>query len=170
LDRKTCSYPGLKATEWNGQSGWVVDWNDERERFAVKMDRDGSVKLFKLYNLFYAPTAQNEKEEKLLKLVATKKLVDFEHGMELFDQLGASEKYMHAWLKIVWFRSLIDVQSKQDKRYVKKIKAALENIIESSQFEDLVFDAKIQLASIISWTGNKNQITDLCMSCVGAHY
>ena len=31
----------LQSTEWNGQVGLVVKWNDGRERFAVKMDRDG---------------------------------------------------------------------------------------------------------------------------------
>jgi len=158
----------LTATKWNGQFGWVVGWNEERERFVVKMDRDGSIKLFKPYNLCYAPIPQNEKEKKLGKLVRANKLVDFEQGMELFDQL--SKKYMLIWLKVTWLKNLWNGESQQDKRYIPKIQAALENIIETSQFQDLVVTAKIELAHILSWKGNVEQVTDLCMSCIGAHY
>jgi len=162
---------GLTATEWNGQGGWVVGWNEERERFVVKMNRDASVKLFKPFNLKYAPLPpENEKEEKLTKLLLTNKFVDVEHGVDLFDQQGASEKYMLTWLKIVWLKKVWNGQAQQDKRYIPKIQAAFENIIETSQFEDLVVFSKIQLACVLSWTENIEQVTDLCLSCVGAHY
>jgi len=161
---------GLQSTEWNGQVGLVVEWNDERKRFAVKMDSDGSVKLFKPYNLHYTLRTQNKKEKKLAKLVATMKLVDFENGIKLFDQLQSSEKYVHTYLKLFWLRNLWNIQAQQDRRYIPKIAAALENIIETSQFEDLVVSAKIQLAETFFSTQNLEHITELCMSCIGAHY
>ena len=160
----------LKATEWNELYGLVVRWNEERERFVVKLDRDGSVKLFKPFNLSYVSIIQNEKEEKLENLITTEQLIDFEHGMDLFDQLGSSSKYMHTWLKLEWLGNWCQCQAQQDKRYIPKIQAALENIIETSQFDDLVVSAKIQLALLVSWTENIELMTDLCMSCVGAHY
>ena len=138
----------LKATKWNVQIGCVIGWNKEREQFAVKMLCDGAVKHFKPYNLMYYPMPQNGKEKKLVNLVAAKTLVDFEQGVEFFDQLGSNEKYMHTFLKLIWLNNLNIFEAKQDKRYVPKIETALENIIEISQFEDLVVWAKVQLAGI----------------------
>ena len=159
----------LKATKWNRQLGLVVGWNEKRERFALKMICDGSIKLFKPFNLNYYWMPQNNKEKELVKLVTPKQLVDFEQGMELFDQLGSNEKYLHTYLKLMWFSNLFALQAKQDKRYLPKIERALENIIEISQFQDLIVWAKLLLAAIFSWTEKSERIADLCMSCVGAH-
>ena len=52
----------LTSTEWYRQCGWVVQWNEDRQRFAVKMERDGSIKLFKLSKIFYCPPQQNIQE------------------------------------------------------------------------------------------------------------
>ena len=162
---------GLKATKWNEKIGWAIGWNEKRERFAVKMVCNGAVKYFKPYNLIYQPITQNKKEKKLVNLIVAQKLVDFEHGMELFGQLESNDKYMHTFLKIHWFSNLIELQcAKQDKGYLPKIETALESLIEISQFEDLVVWAKIQLARIFLWTGKIEQAEELCMSSVGAHY
>ena len=124
----------LKATEWNKQIGLVVGWNEERERFAVKILRGGSVKLFKPYNLIYLPMPQNEKERELTNLIVKKKVVNFEQGMGLFDQLRSNEKYMHTYLKLLWLKYLFKFQGMQDQRYVPKIETVLKNIIEISEF------------------------------------
>lgn len=54
---------GLKTKKWNGKIGLVIEWNEERDLFRVKLLCDGSIKVFKPMNLRYFSDPENENEE-----------------------------------------------------------------------------------------------------------
>ena len=50
----------LKTTSLNGKSGIVIGWNNERERFEVKLkNMNGCVKLIKPPNLILGTTSDD---------------------------------------------------------------------------------------------------------------
>merc|ERR1712202_117217 len=90
---------GLKdITNLNGKMGFVEEWNDEIQRFKVRLlktengDDQSSLfsnpKLVKPSKLIYTPEFKIEKEIELKKLVNSHELRNFEKGMEAFDELG----------------------------------------------------------------------------------
>jgi len=177
----------LKTESWNDKEGTVISWNEENQRFGVKLffnqkTTDSIVKWFKPINLIYYAKPQNLWEENVFKYVLLNQLTDykltnFEEGIQLFDQLRSleeEEKYSQTFMKIWWLRELGKIRASKDKRYLPKIKNILENIIQISKFDDLIVSAKLLLAGnmngLMTKIHHNPTIVNMCLNCVGEHY
>jgi len=104
----------------------VIEWNEERQRFVVRLKCDGSVKYFKPMNLIFDEIPDNDKENNLYNLIYARKVTDLEKGLKLFEEIETEQKYDITYMKIRWLQGSISLK---DKRSVSKLLPLLENII-----------------------------------------
>jgi len=166
---KEVAFVDLKTTALNDKHGLVIGWNEERERFGIRLFFDNSIKWLKPINLIYEPMVKNEKGKQLYLLINSEKLTDVERGLKIFDELEFDDKYNHTFLKIHWLGNLSWTIFN-----VPKIQEELEKIIAISTFDDLIVSVKILLCKILMSQNQKLEHFPFCMallmSCVQDHY
>jgi len=165
---------GLKNTALNNKNGLVIGWNEERERFHVQLLAGGE-KLIKPMNLTFAAMADNKKQARLLKLIVSENLKDFNLGVALFEEIESEDNsFNQTLMKINWLNWIVDSVAQKDRRCLPKIQSILEIMIEDSTFPDLIVRAKILLVAVISLQDEKNinqaYVLELLMGCVENHY
>lgn len=165
----------LKTKELNGKTGFVVGWNYEIDRFIVDLcdyEDQSKRKLIKPYNANYYPIFKTEEENELHKIILDKKLINFEQGMERFENLGPIEEYRITNLKLQWLQFLLFTRALYDKRYVPKIQNVLIEIMETSKFSDLIVTSKLLFCETYRFGIKREEFNefDLCSPCINEHY
>lgn len=161
----------LKNKSYNGKTGLLVEWCEERKRFGVKLAGVGSIKWIKPMNLGRVLLFKSGPEQELKRCISEKKFPDFEHGLKLFDKI--EDSYVKFLVKIKW----LDGQKNnglKDKRCLPKIIDVARKIINNCPFDDLVVQAKSLLFTCLLFQDQNKRFNEECkhlaMSCINHHY
>ena len=143
IDREV-RFKNLNSEHYNGKFGRVIGFHVEKQRYAVKMDDSGEIKLFKAKNIFaIARFTGKKKVEKKLDLLLKPENHDLKKGLKIFDWLKKhrrrvpSEKEIET--KLEW---LVLMRSKfiRDPEINKKLaKIAKDLIPDSIRYRNLYF-------------------------------
>jgi len=144
-----------KQPSLNGRFGLVIGWNQETERFGLKVAFGSIVKWVKPINLHYMPSLPiNQKEEELMLLSSalfSHAGTNVEDGIRIFDQMESeTENYMVTYMKLTWIKMLLKTVAGKDDRYLPKIRKILEQGPANSSFPDLKIKGKLWLSYVIS--------------------
>jgi hypothetical protein len=121
-------------------------------------------------NLMKWPIPKNKLEKKLYDLVSSRKLIDIDQGLMLFEEIETEENYDHTNVKLKWLEYLMNEFALKDSRYLPKITKQLKLIIENSKFDDLIVQAKILYIFCTLKKEQSFSLWDLTMSCIENHY
>ena len=88
----------LKAIKFNGKCGKVVGWNNNRERFLVKLHDDGVTILLKAKNLILrTKTCYNSPFFRFWEFFHSLEMDDIELGKQILNDI------QHPWSRNDWF-------------------------------------------------------------------
>lgn len=159
----------------NGEIGIVIGWNEDEEKFEVKLDCDESIQSIKPANLtpldvslggfacvyFDRPIDLNDS-------------ANIERGIQLIQFAASDDSDPKAKNKVFtaglqWCYDLFKEYS-QNYKIIKKIQKIAQYMIENSNFPDFKIEAKIFLAKILISKDQNEKAVQILYECCENHY
>lgn len=176
---KNVKMVNLKTKFYNGQTGFVIGFSNERERFKVILNGN-DVKYFKaanlINNMLSPETVQNfEAYKKFNQFIHSEQYTNFSLGEKLFAKINCTPTdYFGIAIKKGWLAKLICLHSQNVKNYkiFRKARDLLEKLLEFCEVPEMTVNIKIELAKVLFVISldNMDRCYDLLMSCVENHY
>ena len=167
------SFKNLKTTSLNGETGLVVAWDNNRERFQVSLARNGSFKFFKPANLQRAYQFRSQEAQNFYKFMNSNEVSNIEKGNKLFSKISnLSLTHIEMFLKFAWTEKLCKL-NQFNPQFLKTICKILKHMIKNCDFPDIVSYCQYGLASVFFELNTSKDIeksTALLKKCAIDHY